>query len=93
MTFRKKIDTFLNWYRGKLKRDVAPGEKITVQVRLPGIDTPGRYRVVFDVIAEGVLWFAHQSTNSGAADRRDMRAHYPDSMIQGHVSLIHRLLH
>ena len=51
-----------DWSRAELTRDVAPGEAITVNVRLPAIDTPGRYRVVFDLVAEQVLWFAHRDS-------------------------------
>ena len=51
-----------DWYRGELPHDVAPGEAIMVNVRLPAIDTPGRYRVVFDLAVEQVLWFAHRDS-------------------------------
>ena len=51
-----------DWYRGELSHDVEPGEAITVNVRLPAIDTPGHYRVVFDLVAEQVLWFAHRDS-------------------------------
>ena len=51
-----------DWYRGELTHDVAPGEAVTVNVRLPAIETPGRYRVVFDLVAEQVLWFAHRDS-------------------------------
>ena len=51
-----------DWYRGDFGRDVSPGEEITVQVQLPAILKPGTYRVVFDVVAEQVLWFAHRDS-------------------------------
>ena len=51
-----------DWYRGELAHDVAPGEATTVNVRLPAIHTPGHYRVVFDLVAEQVLWFAHRDS-------------------------------
>ena len=51
-----------DWYRTDLPRDVAPGEGVTVDVTLPPLDTPGNYRVVFDVVAEGVLWFANRDS-------------------------------
>jgi hypothetical protein len=52
----------VDWYRGELSHDVEPGEAITVNVRLPAIDTPGHCRVVFDLVAEQVLWFAHRDS-------------------------------
>lgn len=57
-----------DWYRASLPRDVLPGETVTVQVELPPIDQPGEYRAVFDVVAEGVLWFAQR--NSPTAELR-----------------------
>lgn len=41
---------------------------VTVQAELPAIGRPGQYRAVFDVIAEGVLWFAQR--NSPTAELR-----------------------
>jgi len=57
-----------DWYRGALPRDVLPGETVTVQVELPAIGQTGEYRAVFDVVAEGVLWFAQR--NSPTAELR-----------------------
>ena len=51
-----------DWYRGDLPRDVGPGEEVVLQVHLPPLDTPGQYRVVFDVVAEQVLWFANRDS-------------------------------
>ena len=51
-----------DWYRGELPHDVAPGKATTVDVCLPSIDTPGCYRVVFDLIAEQVLWFENRGS-------------------------------
>ena len=51
-----------DWYRGELTANVEPGEAITVDAKLPAIGTPGRYRVVFDLVAERVLWFAHRDS-------------------------------
>lgn len=51
-----------DWYRGVLPRDVLPGESVTVAVELPPIEQPGDYRAVFDVVAEGVLWFAQRNS-------------------------------
>ena len=57
-----------DWYRGTLPRDVPPGETFTMEVELPAIRRPGEYRAVFDVVAEGVLWFAQR--NSPTAELR-----------------------
>ena len=46
------------WQRAALPRDVGPGDTVTVQVELPALDTPGEYLLVFDLVAEGVVWFA-----------------------------------
>ena len=51
-----------DWCRGALPRDVLPGETVTVEVELPAIHEPGEYRAVFDVVAEGVLWFAQRNS-------------------------------
>ena len=46
------------WSRTLLPRDVPPGDHLTLQVVLPTIETPGEYRIEFDVIAEHVRAFA-----------------------------------
>ena len=46
------------WQRASLPRDVAPGNVVTVQVDLPALDSAGDYLLVFDLVAEGVAWFA-----------------------------------
>ncbi|MCY3844915.1 MAG: class I SAM-dependent methyltransferase [Acidobacteria bacterium] len=51
-----------DWYRGLLPHDVRPGESVTVDVELPPIEQAGDYRAVFDVVAEGVLWFAQRNS-------------------------------
>ena len=38
--------------------DVGAGEQISLDVRLPPIGTPGSYSAVFDVVVEGLAWFA-----------------------------------
>lgn len=60
------LDT--DWYRGTLPRDVPPGETVAMEIELPRIDEPGEYRAVFDIVAEGVLWFAQR--NSPTAELR-----------------------
>ena len=46
------------WSRTLLPRDVPPGDDVTLHVVLPTIETPGEYRIVLDVIAEHVCFFA-----------------------------------
>jgi SAM-dependent methyltransferase len=51
-----------DWYRHDLPRDVAPGDQITVDLDLPQLREPGRYHVVFDLVAEGLTWFADRGS-------------------------------
>lgn len=53
---REPID--FDWHRAELPRDVRPGEGLTVAVQLPPLDAPGDYLVVFDLVVEGLAWFA-----------------------------------
>ena len=48
----------LDWLRAALPKDVEQNERIRMIVTLPPFDRPGRYRVVFDLVIEGVTWFA-----------------------------------
>ena len=50
------------WSRTLLPRDVPTGEDVTLDITLPTIDTPGEYRIVLDVIAEHVCWFAERGS-------------------------------
>ncbi|MQA30267.1 MAG: radical SAM protein [Luteitalea sp.] len=47
----------LDFARADLPRHLLPGETADVKVRLPAIDTPGRYTLKFDLVNEGVDWF------------------------------------
>ena len=47
-----------DWFWKPLPRDLMPGESVELKVELPAIDEPGSYRIVFDMITEGVMWFA-----------------------------------
>jgi SAM-dependent methyltransferase len=51
-----------DWVRVALPRDVEPGEQIDLDVQLPGLDEPGSYEVVFDVVIEGIAWFADRGS-------------------------------
>ena len=47
-----------DWFRESLPQDVVPGTRLTLPVLLPAIQEPGDYLVVFDLVVEGVMWFA-----------------------------------
>jgi len=51
-----------DWLRVSLPFDMEPGDEATVEVELPPIAEPGAYRLVFDLVAEGVLWFAQKGS-------------------------------
>jgi SAM-dependent methyltransferase len=52
--------------RHDLSRSVEPGETLAMRVHVPLPDGPGRYRLVFDLVAEGVTWF--ENTGSRAVE-------------------------
>ena len=45
-----------------MPRDVAPGEALEVDVVVAGSLEPGRYRLRYDMVAEGVTWFEFQGS-------------------------------
>jgi hypothetical protein len=52
----------IDYSRHDLPESVAPGGGLTleVEVMLPG---PGRFQLVFDLVAEGVSWFENQGSD------------------------------
>ena len=52
-----------DWFRAGLDRDVDPGKSFTVRLALPGIERPGRYDLLFDLVIEGVAWFADRGAS------------------------------
>lgn len=48
--------------RTPLPGDLAPGASATLQVTLPGELGPGDYVLRYDMVVEGVTWFAHQGS-------------------------------
>ena len=48
--------------RTSLPRDVAPGEKITLETHIDGVLPPGHYDLRFDMVVEGVTWFELQGS-------------------------------
>jgi hypothetical protein len=52
-----------DWLRASLPRDLDPGEEATLDVELPLLE-PGAYRLVFDLVAEQVCWFAERGSTA-----------------------------
>ena len=52
-----------DWHRAALDRDIDPGESFTVRLALPGIDRPGPCDLLFDLVIEGVTWFAERGAS------------------------------
>lgn len=53
-----------DWLRASLPRDVCRDEQVVVDVVLPAIDEPGTYCVTFDLVIEGVTWFADRGSDA-----------------------------
>jgi hypothetical protein len=47
----------LNHARAFLNHDLKAGEKDIVEIELPAISEPGKYRIRFDMCCEGIDWF------------------------------------
>ena len=43
--------------RAWLPADIAPGTAANVEIEIPAPDKPGRYRLKFDLVSEGIDWF------------------------------------
>lgn len=46
-----------DWGRASFERDLAPGDRATVEFPLRAPEKPGRYFVEFDLVAEHISWF------------------------------------
>lgn len=64
-TVRELVD--FDWLRAELPRDVEQHDKFWLTVTLPPIAAPGTYEVVFDVVIEGVTWFAERGSATASA--------------------------
>jgi LCP family protein required for cell wall assembly len=69
----QRVDLGLHWYdrdtrevpyfdadSGELPENVGHGETVTVEMKITAPPKPGRYILVYDLVHEGVTWFAHQ---------------------------------
>ncbi len=59
-----------DWWRAHLPPRVGPGEQVTLGATLPPLTVPGQYVVVFDLVIEGMTWFATQGSPPLAVDIR-----------------------
>jgi SAM-dependent methyltransferase len=50
-----------DWWRCELPSDVAPGQEVTIDAVLPALPQ-GEYVLVFDLVVEGLTWFAAQGS-------------------------------
>jgi len=48
--------------RQPIPRDVAPGEAISMDLRIPASVPPGRYRLHYDMVVEHLAWFEHHGS-------------------------------
>lgn len=53
-----------DWLRVSLGADVDPGDERVLEVTLPALDEAGDYRLVFDLVAEQVVWFAQRGSRT-----------------------------
>ena len=51
-----------DWLRVGFEQDVEPGDRVAVEFDLPVINQPGSYEVEFDIVLEGVTWFAKRGS-------------------------------
>jgi SAM-dependent methyltransferase len=59
-----------DWVRFDLLHDVAPGTRITIDAELPAIEETGDYLVVFDLVVEGLTWFADRGSSPASLNIR-----------------------
>ena len=58
-----------DWHRAELDRDVDPESEISVRLDLSGIGRPGVYDLHFDLVIEGLTWFAERAASRPPALR------------------------
>ncbi len=54
----------LDLFRGRLPRDVGPGEQVVAVARFQAPREPGRYLVELDMVDEGLCWFASRGSRT-----------------------------
>jgi hypothetical protein len=54
----RRLPTVWDGGRALPERRIEPGETVTLPVQLRAPDVPGRYSLVYDLVFEGVSWFA-----------------------------------
>jgi SAM-dependent methyltransferase len=57
---RELVD--FDWVRVQLASDVAPDRSVRISVPLPPIEMAGTYVIVFDLVIEGITWFADRGS-------------------------------
>jgi hypothetical protein len=55
-------------HRVPLPRPVDPGDAVVIEASVPGPPASGRFRLVFDLVAEQICWFEHHGSPSIALD-------------------------
>ncbi len=70
--------------RTPFREPVAPGATVSVDAQVRGFRQPGRYRLAWDVVQEGYLWF---STEPGGALRAFSRATVSGAVLAGRPAL------
>jgi hypothetical protein len=57
-----------DYWRVPLPRPVDPGQAVEIEASVPGPPESGRFRLVFDLVAEQICWFEHHGSPSLAFD-------------------------
>ena len=60
--YRDERSVDFDWLRMALPGNVGPERSVSMTATLPGIDQPGRYRAMFDLVVEGRTWFADRGS-------------------------------
>ncbi len=53
-----------DWFRADLPHDLLPNTSVRLTVQLPPIEEPGVYLAVFDLVVEGLTWFAERGSQT-----------------------------
>ena len=61
-----------DWHRADLGTDLEPGDRTRVSLTLPAMETPGAYLLQFDLVIEGMTWFAECGASKPAMLRVDV---------------------